>query len=73
MQIQFKFNDVPVSEQDRIRTAVEGALSAGEILPCACPVLEAWIYETRPPDFQTSISCHCGLMRPLYSSTPDTD
>jgi hypothetical protein len=72
--IQYKFDPgIDTLNQDRIKAAVTKAFAAGEIISCKCPTVEAWVYETRPPDFQASISCSCDVMRPLFSSTPDTD
>ena len=74
MTINFKFDsEINHEDQVRIKTAVEKALVTGEIASCQCPTVEAWVYETRPPDFQASISCACDAMRPLFSSTPDSD
>ena len=74
MVISYTF-DPGVSETDqrRIKEALAKAAETGEIASCHCASVEAWVYETRPPDFQASISCACDAMRPLYSSTPDTD
>ena len=35
--------------------------------------VEAFVYPTRKPDFQASLSCSCDAMRPLFSSTPETE
>jgi hypothetical protein len=72
--INYKFDQgVDAATQARIKEALMKAFEAGEILSCQCPAVDAWVYETIPPDFQASISCSCDAMRPLYSSTPDTD
>lgn len=63
-------NDV---EQVRIRGMIEKALEEGEIVSCPCSTIEAWVYPTRKPDFQASLSCSCNAMRPLFSSTPGTE
>ncbi len=74
MTITYKFDsEMDPATQTRIKEALEKAFEMGEILSCKCSALEAWVYETKPPDFQASISCSCDAMRPLYSSTPDTD
>ena len=73
MQVRYQFDaDVSPADQARIRAAVDKAIASGEILSCACPHVEAWVYETRPPEFQASLNCACGINRPLYSSTPDS-
>jgi hypothetical protein len=70
--IQYSFDPgMDAATQARVKDAVAKAFAEGEILSCKCPTVEAWVYETRPPDFQASISCSCDAMRPLYSSTPD--
>jgi hypothetical protein len=66
-------SDLDVQEQALIREALEKAFETGEILPCPCAVVEAFVYPTRKPDFQASLSCSCDVTRPLYSSTPDTE
>ena len=72
--IRYKFDaSVPLESQSRIREAMEEAFENSAIVPCACPSLDAFIYETRPPDFQASVSCKCSLMRPVFSSTPDEE
>lgn len=74
MQIRYVFDaDIPALNQPPIREAIEKAFAAGDILSCPCSSVEALVYPTRPPDFQVSISCTCSLMRPLFSSTPDTE
>ena len=74
MTITYKFDpEVDAPTQARIKDALVKAFERGDIISCQCPTVEAWVYETRPPDFQASISCSCDAMRPLYSSTPDTD
>jgi len=72
--IEYKFDsEIDDATQARIKDALTKAFELGEIQACKCSIVEAWIYETRPPDFQASISCSCDIMRPLYSSTPDSD
>jgi len=61
------------ASRKRTQEALIKAFEAGEILACRCPVVDAWVYETVPPDFQASISCACDAMRPLFSSTPETE
>jgi len=61
------------ADQIRMKAALAAAIEAGDVAACKCSTIDAWVYETRPPDFQASISCSCDAMRPLYSSTPDTD
>ena len=74
MHIRYTFDaDIPVAEQPRIREVVEKAFASGDILPCPCSSVEALVYPTRPPDFQASLSCACYLMRPLFSSTPESE
>ena len=72
--IHYQF-DAALNAEDRsrIKAAIEAAFLAGEIVPCPCPAIEAWVYPTIPPDFQASFSCACDVMRPLYSSTPETE
>ncbi len=72
--IHYKF-DAQMSPEDQayVKAFVEKAFQSGEILSCKCPTLEAWVYLTIKPDFQASFSCSCDAMRPLFSSTPDTD
>jgi hypothetical protein len=72
--IQFRFEaDISTDDQARIKTRIEEAFQEGEILSCPCPSVEVLVFETRPPDFQASISCACEVMRPLFSSSPDND
>jgi hypothetical protein len=74
MQIKFVFDaGVSAADQVRIREAIEDAFERGDILSCSCASVEVQTYETKPPDFQASISCACSVMRPLFSSTPDSD
>ena len=74
MTVTYKFDSgVNDADRERIKRALGIAFEKGEILPCKCPTVEAWAYETIRPDFQASLSCSCDIMRPLYSSTPDTD
>jgi len=72
--LHFKFDsDLTPPEQSRIERVIENAFLNGEIISCKCAVIEAWVYPTRPPDFQASLSCACDAMRPLFSSTPETE
>jgi hypothetical protein len=72
--IHYKFDPgVSLENQERIKGAIAKAVEAGEIVSCPCSSVDAWVYETRPPDFQASLSCSCNAMRPLFSSTPDTE
>lgn len=72
--LAFNFEmDIAASQRDAIRTRLAQALEAGEILSCPCSTLDVWVYETQPPEFQASFSCRCGLMRPFFASSPETD
>jgi hypothetical protein len=74
MTLRYIFDrDIPEKERPRIQDAVQDAFDAGQILSCRCPTPEVRIFETRLPDFQASISCSCDLIRPLFSSTPETE
>ena len=72
--IQYKF-DAGLSPEDqaRIKGVIENAFRTGEIISCPCATIEAWAYPTIPPDFQASLACSCDAMRPIFSSTPDTE
>jgi hypothetical protein len=64
--IHYKFDPgVDAANQDRIKAALAKAFQEGEIMSCKCPTLEAWVYETLPPDFQASISCSCDVIPSL--------
>jgi len=70
--IRYQFDpDLTAQEQSHIKTVIEKAFESGGIIPCKCTAIEAWVYRTRGPDFQASLSCSCDAMRPLFSSTPD--
>ena len=72
--LQYRFDpQMDTQEQSRIKDVIETAFRTKEILSCRCATIEAWVYPTIPPDFQASLSCSCDAMRPLFSSTPDTD
>jgi len=72
--LHYKFDPtLKADDQTRIKAHIEAAFAAGEIVSCPCAMIEAWVYPTIPPDFQASLSCSCDAMRPIYSSTPDTD
>jgi hypothetical protein len=72
--LNYKFDEQMSSEdQAYVKAFVEKAFQAGDILTCKCSTIEAWVYPTIKPDFQASFSCVCDAMRPLFSSTPDTD
>jgi hypothetical protein len=74
VRITYSFSaGIDVATQERVKEAVAAAFEKGEIVTCKCSAVDAWVYETTPPDFQASISCSCDAMRPLYSSTPDTE
>jgi hypothetical protein len=69
---QYKFDpDLTAEEQAQIISVIEKAFESGEIVACQCPSIEAWVYRTRPPDFQAALSCSCDAMRPLFSSSPE--
>jgi hypothetical protein len=72
--LQYKF-DEQMSPEDHahVKAFVENAFRTGEIISCRCPTIEAWVFPTIPPDFQASFACSCDAMRPLFSSTPDTE
>jgi len=72
--IHYQFDpQLNVEEQAHVKEFIENAFRAGEIISCRCLTIEAWVYPTIKPDFQASLSCSCDAMRPLFSSTPDTD
>jgi len=72
--LHYKFDStLGPEDQSRIKAFIENAFRMGEIISCRCPTIEVWVYPTIPPDFQASLSCSCDAMRPLFSSTPDTD
>ncbi len=72
--LQYQFDpSLNSQEQDRIKEFIENAFQTGEIISCSCATIEAWVYPTIPPDFQVSFSCSCDAMRPLFSSTPETE
>jgi hypothetical protein len=74
MNFIYQFDSqLSAADRARIEEAIDHAYLRGEILSCGCPSIDVWAYPTRPPDFQASLSCHCDAMRPLYSSTPDSD
>jgi len=74
MTINYSFDSgMDTETQARAKEALEKAFEEGEILSCKCSAVDAWVYETQTPDFQASISCSCDVMRPLFSSTPDTE
>jgi hypothetical protein len=73
-QLTYNFDsDLNAEEQARIKAFIENAFRTGEILACRCPAIEAWVYPTIKPDFQASFACACDAMRPLFSSTPETE
>jgi hypothetical protein len=72
--LQYTFDDeLTLEEQSHIKGVIDDAFRRGEIISCTCPAIEAWVYPTRKPDFQASLSCSCDVMRPLFSSTPETE
>ena len=72
--LRYKFDDeLTVEDRDRIKGVIEEAFRRGEIISCKCAVIEALVYPTLPPDFQASFACSCDAMRPIFSSTPDSD
>ncbi len=72
--LHYKFDSsLNSEEQIRITEFIENAFRTGEIISCPCATIEAWVYPTIPPDFQASFSCSCDAMRPLFSSTPDSE
>jgi len=72
--LHYKFDsELNPAEQAQVKEFIENAFRTGEIISCPCSTIEAWVYPTIKPDFQVSFSCSCDAMRPLFSSTPDTD
>ena len=72
--VHYKFDsDLNPEEQAHIKAFIDNAFRTGEIISCKCATIEAWVYPTIKPDFQASFSCSCDAMRPLFSSTPETD
>ena len=72
--LHYKFDsDLNAEEQALIKEVIKNAFQSGEIISCKCDAIEAWVYPTAKPDFQSSFSCSCDVMRPLFSSTPETE